>query len=553
VHHDISDLTSHLNYWNVEYATRGRKVVGNGALNPYEFTKITDEIGENLRAWIEPGKKLLDWGCFTGDTKISLLNGTAVPIKDLVGLKEFWVYSCTPEGKIVPGHAHSARVTHTNAELVEVTLDNNETIKCTPNHLFMMRDGTYKEARDLKKDDSLMPLYRRVSTEEDDSGRVGYEMVLDNSNSSEYYTHALYRDLPAACYDRRRKVLVFCEKTTKHIVRHHIDFNKRDNDPSNLVWMTWKDHFYLHGDNAVMNLGDYWRLETSRTQAIKNITLYNESPEFEVQRLKDRKRNGDRSKKRLITYNRSDAGRRNSSKSGKINGPKALTKYNKSETGRGRSRALCNTRVKCRVCDMEYGNIGALGMHMKSAHFEVWSNHKIVSVISTPTREDVYDITVDKYHNFALTAGVFVHNCGVGRFYPYLFDKCEEYVGLDINRAALNVAAFCYPDIHFHQISPIGDWSIPSRTVDRFLSVFVLQHLTIPEVLNSFTKNFYRVCMKGCRVYIIENVHEKENLSYIHYRTPEQYITMLSLENVVYETVLYSGEKHVRLTGSVSC
>lgn len=37
------------------------------------------------------------------------------------------------------------------------------------------------------------------------------------------------------------------------------------------------------------------------------------------------------------------------------------------------------------------------------------NNHKVISVRRVG-RADVYDITVDHYHNFALTAGVFVHN-----------------------------------------------------------------------------------------------------------------------------------------------
>ena len=98
--------------------------------------------------------------CITGDTKISLLDGRDVCIKDLSTDKYFWVYSCTPRGKVVPGKAISLGVKRRNAELVEVTLDNNEKIKCTPDHKFMMRDGTYKEAKDLKSGDSLMPLYR---------------------------------------------------------------------------------------------------------------------------------------------------------------------------------------------------------------------------------------------------------------------------------------------------------------------------------------------------------------------------------------------------------
>ncbi len=41
-------------------------------------------------------------------------------------------------------------------------------------------------------------------------------------------------------------------------------------------------------------------------------------------------------------------------------------------------------------------------------------NHKVKSIEIIKHKEPipVYDITVDKYHNFALSAGVFVHNCG---------------------------------------------------------------------------------------------------------------------------------------------
>jgi len=38
------------------------------------------------------------------------------------------------------------------------------------------------------------------------------------------------------------------------------------------------------------------------------------------------------------------------------------------------------------------------------------NNHKVVSVESDGF-EDVYDISVDEYHNFALESGIFVHNC----------------------------------------------------------------------------------------------------------------------------------------------
>ena len=40
-------------------------------------------------------------------------------------------------------------------------------------------------------------------------------------------------------------------------------------------------------------------------------------------------------------------------------------------------------------------------------------NHKVVKVIPLTEREDVYCLSVPEYNNFALSAGVFVHNCGM--------------------------------------------------------------------------------------------------------------------------------------------
>jgi len=41
---------------------------------------------------------------------------------------------------------------------------------------------------------------------------------------------------------------------------------------------------------------------------------------------------------------------------------------------------------------------------------ELNGNHKVVGVEFSRQFADVYDITIDKSHNFALASGVFVHN-----------------------------------------------------------------------------------------------------------------------------------------------
>lgn len=135
----------------------------------------------------------VDIGCFTGDTLIPSIDGKVYPIEHLATLgKTIYVYSCTDTGKIVAASA-IARLTRRNAPLVKVILDNGEEIKCTPDHQFMLRDGTYQEASSLQTGTSLMPFY---STTDKD----GYTLVQQNYSSS--YNHKVVLVIPLAeCED----------------------------------------------------------------------------------------------------------------------------------------------------------------------------------------------------------------------------------------------------------------------------------------------------------------------------------------------------------------
>ena len=90
-----------------------------------------------------------------------------------------YVYSFNETTKCIePKPILKAWRTKQNAELVKVSLDSGETITCTPNHRFMLRDGSYKEAKDLQENDSLMPLYRKYpSTKAMAKYRMYYEPI----------------------------------------------------------------------------------------------------------------------------------------------------------------------------------------------------------------------------------------------------------------------------------------------------------------------------------------------------------------------------------------
>lgn len=103
------------------------------------------------------------FGCFVGDTKVRLVDGRSLTMRELVDEysqgKENWVYSFNEATqRIEPKRIRKAWLTRRNAELAKVTLDNGEELLCTPDHRFMLRDGTYVEAQYLRPTDPLMPL-----------------------------------------------------------------------------------------------------------------------------------------------------------------------------------------------------------------------------------------------------------------------------------------------------------------------------------------------------------------------------------------------------------
>ena len=103
------------------------------------------------------------FGCFVGDTKVRLVDGRSLTMRELVDEysqgKENWVYSFNEAAqRIEPKRIRKAWLTRHDAELAKVTLDNGEELLCTPDHRFMMSDGAYVEAQRLQPMDPLMPL-----------------------------------------------------------------------------------------------------------------------------------------------------------------------------------------------------------------------------------------------------------------------------------------------------------------------------------------------------------------------------------------------------------
>jgi len=93
-------------------------------------------------------------GCFSGDTEIALVDGRNITFEKLVEEhkkgKRNYCYTIDKDGNIRISLIENPRITKRRAEVIKIVLDNDKEIICTPDHKFMLRDGGYKEAKDLK-------------------------------------------------------------------------------------------------------------------------------------------------------------------------------------------------------------------------------------------------------------------------------------------------------------------------------------------------------------------------------------------------------------------
>jgi hypothetical protein len=101
----------------------------------------------------------------------------------------FWGYSVGPFGRIITTLLEAPRFIGRDS-LLEIVLDNDESIFCTPDHEFVTRDGLMCQADDLRPGMALMPLYRQAHR--------GYEMVYQPLADTRYRNHKVSAVRPVA-------------------------------------------------------------------------------------------------------------------------------------------------------------------------------------------------------------------------------------------------------------------------------------------------------------------------------------------------------------------
>ncbi len=393
--------------------------------------------------------------CFAGETRIKLLNGTTKSLKELYeNGGEFYVYSCDENGSLRAGKA-KANLTGRNKEVVEVILDNGDKIICTPDHEFMMRDGTFKKVIDITPDESLMPNYLKI-------GPLGYEQHFDNFLNKWKNVHTTINNTENSEY---KKIVVkrIEDKEDRFLITHHRDFNKFNNAPDNLEWMGENEHAVFHKNSwngtpaqrehsrIIMqkryNENPNWNLEIcskagklawemakkdpKKLEQIKNSLLEGHTKESrekavitlkntlsnptvkEKQRIDSKKRmnlilTNETSREKYVNMGKAKLGT-NTTKHMLIKWAKELINENKEINEENwlekKENSGLHNFYKFTTITKFFNSIEELE---ESA---ISYNHKIVSVERLEKKIDVYCLTVEGYHNFALESGVFVHNC----------------------------------------------------------------------------------------------------------------------------------------------
>ena len=400
--------------------------------------------------------------CFSGDTRVALVDGTAPTLEEMARRGDdgelFWGYSIGQFGRVMVTLLEQPRLIGQDV-LIEVELDNGEQIACTPDHEFVMRDGRLLQAAALRPGDSLMPLYRKPAR--------GYEMVYQPSNRHLYPTHLLADE-----WNLRHGL--YADAPGTH--RHHIDFDRRNNRPSNIERMEASAHVRLH--NAESYGPDFSPEEHSAAIRAAYVRLREDPDRFTALRASNQRkaqqfwsmdryqaareqlqesqlaawtdeRRAAQQQAKLRYYedpahraeagenarkvwSRDDGSRRaaQAEHAGQLRLRPEITaervRWALDETGsiHGAARLLDCDRTTFRrfpeVLSAFRGNPQA-------------DNHKVTAIRSLPGVHDVYCLTVPEAGNFALESGVFVRNCGIIVNVTPFEPEWEGYVTIEIS------------------------------------------------------------------------------------------------------------------------
>ena len=227
-----------------------------GAIDDADVQGYVERIANEFKRTpiVDPGHK---------DTPIPLLDGRTITIENLAKEfedgKENYVYSVQDKThKIVGGKVVWCGKNYTADKLIKITLDDDSYMIMAEEHEVIMRDGSKKRADGLNVGDSVMPFYRMVNKK---SNKLfdRYEKIYNPQSSKYEFTHRIIAS-------------ELSKDVNTYNTVHHKNFDKYNNNPTNLIWMDYNEHHKMHGDLARKNWNDPIKRKTH-----EDFKAYNQS------------------------------------------------------------------------------------------------------------------------------------------------------------------------------------------------------------------------------------------------------------------------------------
>ena len=520
-------------------------------------------------------------------TPVPQLDGRAITIEQMAKEydegKKHWVYSIDREtGHVVPGEVLWVGKTREKAKTVRVTFDDGNWMDLAPDHPVMRRDRSYVNAEDLLAGDSVMPLYRRISTKAKGETLEGYELVYDPEDQVSKYTHrvvmnSLRRHEPG-------NVIHHCQD-------EHGRFIKTNNDPRYLDDMVPSEHRAYHvemgqsGGRAVAEMRKSDPDLDARIKAAcsRNITRYNRSEE---KRALTSALNRERDTARYMrAYNESpqhktdneirsaamsamwaDTERAQRARSNMrvvfpeefVSGVKSLIRANPTLGAEGVVRAVnANLIGVLRSCGGRRNRKAKAHRHMmlkmyRELGFDDFAgfkdhvllqpnNHKVVSV-EVIEDQDQYCMNVREWHNFGLLLrdadGCAVYESGV--FVKNSMDE-DFFIPVRDGKRTTEVDVIQGPDytetdsLEYHRDKLVASLKIP-KMYFGYGGEAVQGQLSTQDI--RFARSVMRVqrCLRGgyrkaCRVHLIAKGGDPDKHDYqVHMTVPSSILELARME-----------------------
>ncbi|MFA6424409.1 MAG: DNA topoisomerase (ATP-hydrolyzing) subunit B [Candidatus Magasanikbacteria bacterium] len=184
-------------------------------------------------------------GCWIGSTKLNLADGRQLSFIDLVKEdlqgKQNFCYTIQNNGHIGLAPILNPRITKKNATVIKIILDNDEELICTPDHKFMLRDGSYLEANkltsahDLKINEKVTSSIKIVRIEKLSEKVDVYDIEVPNTHNFALASGIFVHNSAKQGRDREFQAILPLRGKVLNVERARIDKILANNELKSLI------------------------------------------------------------------------------------------------------------------------------------------------------------------------------------------------------------------------------------------------------------------------------------------------------------------------------